>query len=99
MRIPFNHHFVSQCQIRNFFNKRDKAIYLYDKRKDNLYSRPSTKSVFSEPGLNSKLTDDDTIDHESIEQDIKTNFEDAFRKNTDLILEGLNKTLFSWDFK
>jgi len=99
MSIPLNHHYVSQCQIRNFFNKEDKLIYLYDKQRDNHYNSTSTKSVFSETGLNSKLTDEDEIDHVTIEEDIRTTFEDRFRTNTDIIVDALNRTTFSWTFR
>ncbi|MFN7654950.1 MAG: DUF4238 domain-containing protein [Cyclobacteriaceae bacterium] len=99
MSIPLNHHYVSQCQIKNFFNKEDKLIYLYDKQKDNHYNSNTSKSVFSETGLNSRLTDEEEIDHVTIEEDIKKNFEDRFRKNIDVITESLNKTTFSWAFR
>lgn len=99
MSIPLNHHYVSQCQIKNFFNKEDNLIYLYDKQRDNHYSSNSTKSVFSETGLNSRLTDEDEIDNVTIEEDIKRNFEDRFRANTDIIIDALNRTTFSWTFR
>jgi hypothetical protein len=99
MSIPLNHHYVSQCQIKNFFNKEENAIYLYDKQRDNFYSKTTTKSIFSERGLNSRLAENDTIDHETIEQDIKTSFEDSFRKHTEIITKGIVSKTVGLNFK
>lgn len=80
MSIPINHHYVSQCQIRNFFNKGEGKIYLYDKILKNLFERKSTERVFSEDESNTRIRNEQ-IDHSSLEKDLKDNFEDNFTKN------------------
>jgi hypothetical protein len=79
MNIPKNHHYVSQCQIKRFFSPTEKRIYLYDKTFDNFYDRKSSKSVFSEKYSNTKLTNG-KLDHESLETELRINFEDHFEK-------------------
>jgi hypothetical protein len=68
---------VSQCQIKNFFNKTEEKIYLFDKRLNNFFYKPTTKTVFSETDSNSKLVDG-VVDHSILEDDLKNNFEDEF---------------------
>jgi hypothetical protein len=53
--MPNNHPYVSQCQIRNFFNKKAGKIYLFDKSKNIAFSRGSTKRVFSEEEANTRI--------------------------------------------
>lgn len=77
MSIPRNHHYVSRCQIENFFNHEEGRIYLYDKELDNFFHKETTKSVFSEKDSNSKVTDGE-IDHLSVELELKSSFEDGF---------------------
>lgn len=77
MSIPKNHHYVSQCQIGNFFNKTEGKIYLFDKELQNQFPSKSTKRVFSEDFSNSRFTNN-KFDHSSLEKDIKDNYEDNF---------------------
>lgn len=84
MSIPKNHHYVSQCQIRNFFNREENKIFLYDKKADNIYSKTTTKSVFSERELNT-VYENGQIDHETIEKDLRDYFEESFTKNLAII--------------
>lgn len=82
MSIPINHHHVSQCHIKNFFNDEGR-IYLYDKVKKNFYSANSTKSIFSEKYSNS-VFNNGQVDHKILEDDLKM-FEDNFPKAVELI--------------
>jgi len=75
--IPLNHHYVSQCQIKNFFNKEKGFIYLYDKILKNHFKKSTTKAVFSEKEGNSRFYNGE-IDHSSLEKDLKDNFEDLY---------------------
>ena len=84
MSIPINHHYVSQCQIRNFFNHSEEKIYLYDKILKKPFERKSTKRVFSEDESNTRITNEQ-IDHLSLEKDLKDNFEDDFTKHFEVI--------------
>ncbi|WP_028980170.1 DUF4238 domain-containing protein [Sporocytophaga myxococcoides] len=77
MSLPRNHHYVSQCQIKNFFNQKEGKIYLYDKETNNFFHKTTTKTVFSETDANSKF-ENGLIDHGSLEIDLKRNFEDDF---------------------
>ncbi|GAB3721951.1 DUF4238 domain-containing protein [Spirosoma lituiforme] len=77
MSIPKNHHYVSQCHIKNFFNVEDERIYLFDKQLNNFFSKPTTKTVFSEDLSNSRVVNG-MIDHTSLETDLKK-YEDYFQ--------------------
>ncbi|OFX42738.1 MAG: hypothetical protein A2046_11145 [Bacteroidetes bacterium GWA2_30_7] len=84
MSIPINHHYVSQCQIKNFFNYEEGKIYLYDKLLKNQFESKSTKRVFSEDESNSRVVNKQ-IDHLSLEKDLKDNYEDFFSKNFEIV--------------
>lgn len=84
MSIPRNHHFVSQVHIKNFFNKEEKKIYVYDKIRKNHFSKNTTKTLFSEIGLNSKYSNG-KVDHESLEKELNDHFEKNFNINTQCI--------------
>lgn len=86
MSIPKNHHFVSKIHIKNFFNNIEKKIFIYDKLKDNFYSKITTKSLFSEEFSNSRYIDG-KIDHVSLEKELNDFFENDFAKNTIIIEE------------
>lgn len=77
MSVPKNHHYVSQCHQREFFNTETGRIYLYDKKRDNFYNKQSTKRLFSEDYLNTKTTNG-RIDHRTLEYELKALFEDDF---------------------
>jgi hypothetical protein len=92
--VPLNHHYVSQCQIKNFFNVSEGKIFLYDKEIENFYFQKSTKRVFSEEISNSRLIENE-IDHKSLELDLKLNFEDSFISSINIILTSLEKEDYS----
>ncbi len=83
MSIPKNHHHVSQCHIRKFFNNSEKKIYLYDKWEDRYFWSKTTKTIFSEKFSNSKIHNG-RVNHEILEKELKV-FEDDFEKITTLI--------------
>jgi len=85
MSIPRNHHHVSQCHIRLFFNEQEKKIYCYDKELDRYYPKTTTQSLFSEKDGNSRLQGRE-VDHASLEMDLKTYFEDDFDRHARNIL-------------
>lgn len=84
--IPLNHHYVSQCQIRKFFNEKEGCIYLYDKKHKNYFRKTTTKTVFSEKEGNSRFVNGE-FDHSSLEKDLKDNFEDHY--NSCLVLVNI----------
>lgn len=84
MSEPKNHHYVSQCQIRNFFNHEEGKIYLYDKELDNFYSKRTTKSIFSKTQLNSRAVEG-KVDNTSLEHDLKKHFEDNFDRSVQIV--------------
>ena len=84
MSIPKNHHYVSQCHIRNFFNNSENKIYLYDKKINNFFASQSTKSIFSEEFSNSTLYHG-KVNHKILEDELRINFENDFHKITDEI--------------
>jgi hypothetical protein len=85
MSIAKNHHYVSQCHLRNFFNNEDGKIYLYDKQLNNPFWKPTTKSVFSELESNTRVTNGE-IDHSSLEDDLKI-YEDNFPENFQIVTQ------------
>lgn len=84
MSIPKNHHYISQVHIKNFFNSEKDEIYLYDKKKGNFFIKKTTKSIFSEKNLNTKLNGS-TYDYSSIEEQLNKYFEKDFRSNFELV--------------
>lgn len=84
MGEPKNHHYVSRCHIKNFFNKTEKKIYLFDKLENNFYFSESSKNIFSENYLNSRL-DNGIIDNTTLERELQVKFEDHFNRITELI--------------
>lgn len=77
MSIPKNHHFVSQCHIKNFFNDKEGKLFLYDLKLDNFFFRTTTKSVFSEANSNTTISAG-ILDYSSLEKELKDEFEDKF---------------------
>jgi hypothetical protein len=98
MSTPKNHHYVSQCHIRYFFNKAQNRIYCFDKEVNNHYSRQSTKRLFSEDYSNTRLTNGE-LDHQTLEDELNLNFEQDFDKHVDNILELTQDALKNDDTK
>lgn len=88
--IPLNHHYVSQCQIQNFFNKEQGKIYLYDKVLHNLFEKETTKSVFSEREGNTRFVEG-KLDHSSLESDLNTHFESDYNRHMGVINDVATK--------
>lgn len=86
MSIPKNHHYVSQCHLREFFNESRGEIYIYDKKLDNFYSKSTTKTLFSEDFLNSKVVNGKK-DHALLESELKILIEDKFGSHLNSIKE------------
>jgi hypothetical protein len=84
MSTPKNHHFVSQVHLKNFFNDKEKKIYVYDKLINKHYFKTTTKTLFSESKSNSRFINGE-IDHKTLEKDLNDYFEKDFAKNTKLI--------------
>lgn len=97
MSEPKNHHYVSQCHIKNFFNLVDNRIYLYDKTRDNFYHSNSSKNIFSEQYANSRLSDG-KIDNTTLENELQVNFENHFHRITELI-ENFESNIESNNFE
>jgi hypothetical protein len=89
MSTPVNHHYVSQCQSRQFFNDLEKKIYMYDKQLDNFYPKPTTRSLFSEDYANSKVING-KIDHLQMETELKVLIEDDYPKHLKVVEEFLS---------
>ncbi|MBO0953264.1 DUF4238 domain-containing protein [Fibrella forsythiae] len=84
MSTPKNHHYVSQCHIKKFFNEAESRIFMYDKAKANFYSSRSTKNIFSDKYGNSRY-DNGEIDHSTLETELSDYFETEFAENCELI--------------
>jgi hypothetical protein len=84
MSVPKNHHIISKVHIKNFFNKSEGKIYVYDKFENNLFFKPTLKSLFSEQYSNSRFSDG-LIDHETLEKELNDFFEKDFAKNVSII--------------
>lgn len=94
MSKPRNHHFVSQVHIKNFFNTTHKKIFLYDKILDNFYFKKTSKSLFSERDLNTKI-DNGSKDFESLEKDLNNFFEKDFLKHYFIIKNFIDQPNYS----
>jgi Protein of unknown function (DUF4238) len=86
MSTPINHHHVSQCHSRLFFNEQDKKIYYYNKELDKFDFKLTTKSIFSEDYANTKLENDE-FDHKSLEDELNKYFEKDFDRHARNIIE------------
>lgn len=86
MSIPKNHHHVSQCHSRWFFNDQTKKIYFYDKSLDKYDFRLTTKSLFSEDYANTRI-DNNEFDHKTLEDELNNYFEKDFEKHAKNIIE------------
>lgn len=98
MSTPVNHHYVSQCHQKGFFNDSTGLIYIYDKELDNYYSKKSSKHLFSEDHLNTK-EQDGHIDQVSLEKELKILIEDEFAEHIKkienfLLAKGSNEVPF-----
>lgn len=98
MSLPKNHHYVSKCHIKQFFNSAQNKIYCYDKELDNHFSKQSSRTLFSEDYSNTKLTNGE-LDHQTLEDELNLNFEQDFDKHVDNILELTSDALRSDDTK
>jgi hypothetical protein len=76
MSIPVNHHYVSECLIKNFYNDADGKIYLYDKEQLRHFFNSGTKRIFSQPHDNTTIVDGKLSFH--IEAELNTYFEKDF---------------------
>jgi len=82
-----NHHYVSQCLIKNFFNRHEKKIFIYDKKQDNYFDRQGTRRIFSENNLN--ITIDNNQLSDKLETDLDKYFEKNFKTHYDNIISSL----------
>lgn len=91
MSIPKNHHYITQAHIRNFFNKEDKCIYLYDKKSKRFFTKNTSKSIFSEKNLNTKRNAIGDYDFSSIETELSQYFENDFPTHFDTIRQYIEE--------
>ena len=90
MSTPKNHHYVSQCHQKEFFNDSTGLIYVYDKELNNHYSKQTSKSLFSEDQLNTRESNGN-LDQSTLETELKLLFEDEFSIHTRQV-EGFLKS-------
>jgi len=101
MSIPRNHHFVSQVLIKKFLNT-EKRVSIFSKTENNIETRPLQRQDFAERDLNTIITEDNTIDHKSVEDDLNENFERDFNKHYDSLFQSIennNLNLFTESIK
>ena len=84
MSVPQNHHIISKVHIKNFFNKSEGKIYVYDKCEKNIFFKITLKSLFSEKYSNSRFSDGE-MDHETLEKELNDFFEKDFAKNVSIV--------------
>ena len=94
MSIPRNHHYVSQIHIKQFFNKEEKQIYLYDKVKCNFFSKNTTKSLFSEKDSNTRFINHKK-DYCTLEENLNTHFESKFSENLKIIKDFISNGMLN----
>lgn len=96
MSIPRNHHYVSQVLIKKFLNP-DKRISTFSKKENKVVTKLLERQDFAERDLNSFVTDENVIDHKSVEDNLNANFERDFNKYYNLLfqsIENINLELF-----
>lgn len=84
MSNPVNHHYVSECHLKEFFNTQQRKIHLYDKQLSNFYWKPGTKKIFSLDNLNTRATEKG-VDQTSMELELRVLFEENFSKHINSI--------------
>lgn len=94
MSLPKNHHIVSKVHIKNFFNKGEGKIYIYDKLKKNIFFKSTLKSLFSEEHSNSRFSDR-SIDCQTLEKELNDFFEKDFAKNVLIIQDFISNESFN----
>lgn len=98
MSVPKNHHYISQVHIKNFFNYEKNEIYVYDKQRQNHFIKKTTKSIFSEKNLNTKLIEN-VYDYSSIEEQLNEHFEKDFGNNFRLISKFIDDKIRTKEFE
>lgn len=86
---PNNHHYVSQCLLKKFFNISNTKTFIYDKGKNNYFYRQGTKKLLSEDFLNTTL-DENQLSNK-LEHDLDKYFEKGFNSHYENVLKFLNK--------
>jgi hypothetical protein len=84
MSIPKNHHYVSKCQQKEFFNKSVGKIFVYDKLQHRHYPKSSSKTLFSEDFINS-IELNGEVNHEQLELELKILIEDHYPKHLSIV--------------
>jgi hypothetical protein len=82
-----NHHYVSRCHLKQFTND-DGIIFIYDKEKSYYYSKKSTKRLFSEQYLNSRVINGE-IDNNILEDELNDLIENNFNQRLLIINQFL----------
>ena len=90
MSIPINHHYVSRCQSDNFFDDKNGQIFVLSRESNEIKRKTSTKRLFSEDHANSKTTGNLDIDSESLEKNLKDNYEDHYCNNVNILKRALD---------
>ncbi len=85
MSEPVNHHYVSQCQSKRFFNFADKKIYVLNKTDLSIRPKQSTKTLFSEDDSNTRTNDDLSTNRRFLEDDLKNVFEDRYDHHLSIV--------------
>jgi hypothetical protein len=89
MSVPKNHHYVSKCQQKEFFNNAVGKIFVYDKLTKRHYSKTTTKSLFSADFINS-VEIDGKVDHEQLERELKFLIEDHYPRHLMVVRDFIN---------
>jgi Protein of unknown function (DUF4238) len=87
MSAQINHHFVSQCYIRNFKDENE-LLYIYDKGLKNVFSNSGTKRIFSKNHLNTIIIDG-SFSYQ-IEEDFNVEFENDYTSHYNNIVRSVN---------
>jgi|GEM_PF-1093928 hypothetical protein len=90
MNEPINHHYVSQCQSKYFFNRTRGRIFVLDKATNKISDKQTTKTLFSEDDSNTRTNDDLTLNRKQLEDDLKTNFEDHYERHYKVIQDSIS---------
>jgi hypothetical protein len=87
MSESINHHFVSQCFMKNFKDD-NQSLFIYDKVTDNVFKKIGTKKIFSERHLNTRIVEGKF--NYQIEEDLGAEYEQKYTFHYNQIINSVN---------
>ncbi len=84
-----NHHYVSQVVVKKFVSKDTGKYFLFDKIKNRVYYRQSSKSIFYLKDLNTLINQNGQVDYNSVEAELSKKFENQYNSKYEKIVKAI----------